>query len=407
MKILHVLDHSIPLHSGYTFRTRAILNNQRQQGLQTCHVTGPKQGEYADAEETYDDLLFYRSPAVSDPWSSLPVLNQLAIIPVLKKRILEVIEKEHPDVIHAHSPALNGVAAYQAAKQSGMPLVYEVRAFWEDAAVNLGTSSKGGLRYRLTRAMESYVLKNANAVTCICQGLKDDIIARGISPDKITTIPNAVDLDQFQLLTDKAPELLDLYDLRDRPVIGFIGSFYEYEGLDVLIRAFEHLRRTMPELRLLLVGGGPQEGFLKQLASNLCVEDKIIFVGRVPHKEISKYYSVIDTLVYPRKSMRLTDLVTPLKPMEAMAQGIPVLASDVGGHKELINHGDNGSLFAANSPSALAQAIEANFSDAESRQKIIASGLQFVKQERNWANSVQRYHAVYQSITQAALANAV
>ncbi len=398
MKILHVLDHSIPLHSGYTFRTRAILNNQRQQGLETCHVTGPKQGESINCEETHDGLHFYRSPAVVDLWNKLPVLNQLAIIPVLKRRILDVIEREQPDIIHAHSPALNGVAAYQAARQSGLPLVYEVRAFWEDAAVNLGTCREGSLRYRLTRAMETYVLKNADAVTCICQGLKDDIIARGIDPQRTTTIPNAVDLEQFEQLHTKSADLLQRHNLVNKSVIGFIGSFYEYEGLDILIKAFEQLRQPLPELRLLLVGGGPQETTLKRLAKKLGVEEQVIFTGRVPHKQVSHYYSLVDALVYPRKSMRLTELVTPLKPMEAMAQGKQVLASDVGGHRELIKHGDNGYLFAADSPTALAQSITNLLGDSSTHQQVIDNGLAFVREERNWANSVHRYHQIYQAL---------
>ncbi len=407
LKILHVLDHSIPLHSGYTFRTRAILNNQRLQGLKTCHVTGPKQGACADLEETHDGLHFYRSPAVSTPWKSLPVLNQLAIIPALKQRILEVIEREQPDIIHAHSPALNGVAAYQAARQTGLPLVYEVRAFWEDAAVNLGTCRDGSLRYRLTRAMETYVLKNADAVTCICQGLKDDIIARGIPAERITTIPNAVDLDQFQPLHTKSTELLNRHNLTNKQVIGFIGSFYEYEGLDILIQAFEQLRNSLPDLRLLLVGGGPQEATLKQLAKNLGIEHQVIFTGRVPHQQVSDYYSLVDALIYPRKSMRLTELVTPLKPMEAMAQGKLVLASDVGGHRELINHAGNGYLFEADSANALSQAIGEFFSNGDQHQAVIDNGLDYVHQERNWANSVRRYHGIYHSLQVDHVAEAI
>tara|TARA_R110001583_G_scaffold154316_1_gene306004 strand:- start:40417 stop:41625 length:1209 start_codon:yes stop_codon:yes gene_type:complete len=398
VKILHVLDHSIPLHSGYTFRTRAILNNQRLQGLETCHVTGPKQGFCASSEETIDGLDFYRSPMVGELWQKIPAVNQLAIIPVLKQRILDVIKREQPDIIHAHSPALNGVAAYQAARQSGLPLVYEVRAFWEDAAVNLGTCRDGSLRYRLTRAMETYVLKNADAVTCICQGLKDDIIARGVDPQRTTTIPNAVDLEQFEQLHTKSAELLQRHNLTDKSVIGFIGSFYEYEGLDILITAFARLRQTLPDLRLLLVGGGPQEATLKQLAKTLGVEEQVIFTGRVPHQQVSDYYSLVDALVYPRKSMRLTELVTPLKPMEAMAQGKLVLASDVGGHRELISHGSNGYLFAADSPAALAQAIEKLYLEPEQHPAIITEGLNFVRTERNWVNSVSRYHGIYDQL---------
>ncbi|MEH6813777.1 MAG: TIGR04063 family PEP-CTERM/XrtA system glycosyltransferase [Motiliproteus sp.] len=398
MKVVHVLDHSIPLHSGYTFRTRAILNNQRLQGIDTCHVTSPKQGQSEAAEETHDQLRFYRSPEIGRWLASMPLFNQLAVIPALKRRLLEVIAKEQPNIIHAHSPALNGIAALWAAQQTGLPLVYEVRAFWEDAAVNHGSCTSNSLRYKLTRAMETYVLKRANAITCICEGLKSDIIARGISEDKITTIPNAVDLDQFSLLTEKSPQLLQTLALENKPVIGFVGSFYEYEGLDLLIKSLSLLADRLPELRLLLVGGGPQDTQLKALVRELGLEEKVIFTGRVPHQDVNDYYSLIDLLVYPRKSMRLTELVTPLKPMEAMAQGKLVLASDVGGHRELIRNQDNGFLFRADDAIDLAANVDRIISQNSNWAAVIASGLEFVKQERNWSYSVSRYHPIYQTL---------
>ncbi|MCW8886631.1 MAG: glycosyltransferase, exosortase A system-associated [Motiliproteus sp.] len=399
MKILHVLDHSIPLHSGYTFRTRAILNNQRLQGLETIHVTSPKQGQIGSPKETHDDLVFYRSAPLSELTRKLPLFNQLAIIPRLRKRILQTIEEEKPDVIHAHSPALNGIAALQASRKTGLPLVYEVRAFWEDAAVNLGTSEDGGLRYRLTRNMETYVLKKADAVTTICEGLRADIVARGIPSEKVTTIPNAVDLEQFHLLENKNTELLHKLGLENTLVAGFIGSFYEYEGLDILVSALKLSAEKLPNLKLLLVGGGPQEQYLKSLVSEYQLNDRVIFTGRVPHSDVSEYYSLVDVLVYPRKSMRLTELVTPLKPMEAMAQGKLVMASDVGGHRELIDDQQNGYLFKADSPEALSNSLSQFFEQPQIWPKIVENGLNFVHQERNWANSVQRYHTIYNRIT--------
>jgi PEP-CTERM/exosortase A-associated glycosyltransferase len=398
MKILHVFDHSVPLHSGYTFRSRAILENQRAQGLQTCHLTSPKHGPVSAAKEQVDGLEFYRCGEVPGWIRTVPFANQLAIIPILSRMIAEVIDCERPDIIHAHSPALNGIAALHAARKARLPLVYEVRAFWEDAAVNLGTSSEGGMRYRLTRALETHVLKQADAVTCICQGLRDDIIARGVPAQRITTIPNAVDLEQFPLLSTKSRDILQLLGLNDQPLIGFIGSFYEYEGLDILLHAVYLLRTRLPALRVLLVGGGPQEGLLRQLARDLDVSDRIIFTGRVPHQQVADYYSVLDALVYPRKSMRLTELVTPLKPMEAMAQGKPVLASDVGGHRELISHAENGYLFAADNPAALASAIEAMLQNRLSHGNLVARGRAFVELERNWVSSVSRYQPIYATL---------
>jgi PEP-CTERM/exosortase A-associated glycosyltransferase len=398
MKILHLFDHSIPLHSGYTFRSRAILQQQANMGFQTCHVTSPKQGDCQHDKETVDGLTFYRTKAPKGWLAALPVLNQLALIPAMKKRLQEVIAIEKPDVIHAHSPALNGIAALLAGKATGIPVVYEVRAFWEDAAVDHGTCKEGDLRYRLTKAMETYVLKHANAVTTICEGLRKDMIGRGIATDKITAIPNAVNVEQFQLLTEKDQTLQQSLGLEGKKVLGFLGSFYAYEGLDLLVAAMPAILKQIPEAVLLLVGGGPQQQALQQQIKQLGLEQQVIMPGRVPHSEVNSYYSLVDLLVYPRKSMRLTELVTPLKPLEAMAQGKVLLASDVGGHKELISNNVTGWLFEKDNIQSLVESVISIFEGRVDKTEVLKNSLQFVSEVRNWHVSVGNYEAVYQRV---------
>lgn len=393
MRILHVFDHSLPLHSGYTFRSRSILKAQHDRGWQTVHVTGGKHPATGEEEEA-DGLRFYRTPHTG-LLSKLPVLNQWHIVRQLRRRLRTLVRIHQPDVIHAHSPCLNGLAAASVAKEMGIRFVYEVRAFWEDAAVDHGTTKEGSLRYRITRALETKVFRQADAVTCICEGLKNDIIARGIPAEKITVIPNAVDIEKFDVIEQKHSSLLQRFGLQDCTVLGFLGSFYAYEGLDLLLEAMAKLKASQPNLRLLLVGGGPQEQALKAQAKQLGLEQQVIFVGRVPHAEVGDYYSLVDVLVYPRHKMRLTDLVTPLKPLEAMAQKKLVLASDVGGHHELINDGGNGYLFAADNVNALVEKIQQVLTERERWPAILNAGRHYVLHERNWANSVARYQAVY------------
>jgi len=402
MRVLHVLDHSIPLHSGYTFRTRSILREQRALGWETFHVTGSKQNSGELREETVDGLHFYRTQLAGGPLSKLPVLNQMQVIDGLERRLAEIIPQIKPDVLHAHSPSLNAIAALRAGKKFGIPVVYEVRAFWEDAAVDHGTASEGGLRYRLTRALETHALKRADAVTTICEGLRRDIVARGIPADKITVIPNAVDIDKFAVGGVADQDLKAKLGLQGARLIGFIGSFYAYEGLDILLRAVPALTATRPDLRILLVGGGPEDARLRQLAKDLNIADKVVFTGRVPHEQVQMYYDLLDVLVYPRLSMRLTDLVTPLKPLEAMAQGRVLAASDVGGHLELIVDGKTGVLFKADDPQALADKVGA-LADAQADWPALrAAGRQFVESERNWKASVHRYKSIYGRLTGAA-----
>jgi PEP-CTERM/exosortase A-associated glycosyltransferase len=303
-----------------------------------------------------------------------------------------------PDVLHAHSPALCGKAALIAGKRLGLPVVYEIRAFWEDAAVSNGTGSEGNLKYRLTRALESHVVAGADAVVTICQGLKDDLVSRGVPPGKITLSPNGVDLTLFGEPAGRDPALAAELGLGQGPVIGFIGSFYDYEGLDDLIAAMPALVARLPAARLLLVGGGPQEAALKVQAAASPAHDAIRFAGRVPHSAVEHYYALVDVMAYPRKRSRLTDLVTPLKPLEAMAQQQLVAASDVGGHRELIIDGVTGTLFPSDDPAACAQALADLLGQPEIWPARRTAGLAHVAQNHDWARNIHRYQDVYQRL---------
>lgn len=403
MRILHILDHGLPLQSGYTFRTRAILKSQMRHGWQVAAVTGPRNGARDLAAETVDGIDFFRTPPVPE---TISPFGELREIRAFARRIEEVVAEFKPDILHAHSPVLDAVAALRVARKRKLPLVYEIRAFWEDAAVGNGTGREGSLRYRATRALETWAVRRADAVAVICEGLRGDLVARGIDPAKLLVSPNGVDMAVFgdPLAYDSA--LAESLGLRDAEVIGFIGSFYDYEGLDDLIAAMPTLVAARPKAHLVLVGGGPMEDALRAQAAASPVAAQIHFIGRVPHTEVDRYYSLIDVLAYPRKRMRLTDLVTPLKPLEAMAQRRLVAASDVGGHRELIRHNDTGTLFPPDDPVAMANALAALLADRDGWDGRRERGRAFVEAERNWAVNVARYGPVYQKLTGAVASSA-
>src|SRR5215210_4682529 len=164
LRILHVLDHSIPLHSGYTFRTLSILREQRRLGWETFHVTSPKHHVATADEEEVDGWHFYRTRLPATFAHGIPLLRELRQMRAIERRVEHAARAVKPDAIHAHSPVLNALPALRVGKRLGIPVVYEVRAFWEDAAVDHGTASEGGVRYRLSRALETYVLKRTNHV---------------------------------------------------------------------------------------------------------------------------------------------------------------------------------------------------------------------------------------------------
>ena len=399
MRILHVLDHSLPLHSGYSFRTAAILREQRALGWDTHHLTTPRHGAGTSDEEAAEGWSFLRTPFRPGAWSRLPAIGPyLDEMHATARRLDALVARLQPDLLHAHSPVLAALPALWVGRRHGIPVVYEMRASWEDAAVDHGSTREGSLRYRLSRALESFALRRADAITTICDGLRRDIESRGIEAERITVIPNAVDVGAFRFGAAPDAQLRSRLGLDQATVIGFAGSFYAYEGLDLLLDAAAQLAPQRPDLRVLLVGGGPQEAALRAQAERLGLAERVIFTGRVPHTDVQRYYELIDVLAYPRHSMRLTEIVTPLKPLEAMAQGRMFVASDVGGHRELIRDGDTGTLFAAGDAAALARAIARVLDDRTPWAAMLKRARRFVETERTWARSVARYAEVYRRV---------
>ena len=395
MKILHILDHSIPLHSGYTFRTQAIMELQRKLGWETFQITSAKHVGARAAVEIVDDFSFYRSPDPEGLFVGLPVVKQWAVSKSLEMRLNDIIPQIRPDILHAHSPALNGLAALAMSKKYHIPLVYECRAFWEDAAVNHGTAIEGGLRYRISKALETHIFKRADAVTTICEGLRNDIISRGVKEENVTVIPNAVDIDKFAY--DETPDLALAQELNlaGKLVLGFIGSFYAYEGLLLLLDALPAIIHSHPDIRLLLVGSGPQIKQLKEKVKALDLQQFVLMTGRVPHDRVQRYYKLIDILIYPSFSNRSTELSAPLKPLEAMAMGCIVVASDVGGHREYIRDQETGYLFKAGDKESLVKTVLMLINGKGLWEKVRKSARDYVKDERSWMKVVIKYQSVY------------
>jgi len=398
MRVLHILDHSLPLQSGYTFRTVAILREQRALGWETLQLTTPRHGNSSSEDEEIEGWRFHRTRPPSARMRFTPADVYVREMAATARRIDELIDEHSPDILHAHSPALNVLPALWVGRKRHLPVIYEVRALWEDAAVDHGTTVEGSLRYRVSRALETYALRRADRITTICEGLRREIAARGIPAEKITVIPNAVDPREFCFGAAPDPALRQRLGLADGLVVGFAGSFYGYEGLDLLIEAAAILLKRQTHLAVLLVGGGPQESALRSLAAQRGLADKVVFTGRVPHGEVQKYYDLIDILAYPRHRMRLTDIVTPLKPLEAMAQGRMFVASDVGGHRELIRPDETGFLFPAGDAVALADTIERVLERKPDWPRIREQARSFVERERTWARSVARYADVYRGV---------
>jgi glycogen(starch) synthase len=401
LRILHVLDHSWPVHTGYSIRSLHLIAAQYRMGLRPQALTGPLQiVDDPQPVETVVENITYRRTPLRSKFSEWAIshrrrgLREAAIVRLIRNRILELAENESFDLIHAHSPALCGLGALQAARKKGIPFVYELRAFWEDAAVDQNKTSTRSLRYRLSQKLEDYVVHRADAVVGISQSILDELKKRKADPAKLFHVPNGVDVEKFSpVLRDES--LAAKLGLGNEPVLGFIGSLYRWEGVAWLVRAVAELRHRGTACKLLIVGDGEEMPAVREAVRELNAEDFIQILGRVPHDEIERYYSVVDVLVYPRHSIRLTELVTPLKPLEAMALGKAILGSDVGGIRELVQADKTGILYRADSTEDFCMQAKKLLSQTSLQRKLGAEAREFILREKDWKVLAQRYIDVY------------
>jgi len=405
-RVLHVLDHSWPVLSGYSIRSRNLITAQHRLGQPILVVTGPlHQLDDPEASDIVLDGVDYRRTTVTGALSRSalkrrwPGVREWVTIRCLRKRILQLIDTEGVSIIYAHSPALCGLAGLQASRRRRLPFVYEIRAFWEDAAVDQKRTRATSLRYRLGRALEGYVASSADAVAAIAQPMLAELCERGVPAGKLFHVPNGVDADRLVPLV-RDEQLAIQLGLDGSPVFGFFGSLYRYEGITWLIRAAAELYSRGNRFQLLIIGRGEDATPVRKAIGECGAEGYTRIIDRVPHEDITRYYSVADVMVFPRLSVRLTELVTPLKPLEAMALRKAVLASDVGGHRELVEHDNTGLLFRSESVADFCVQAERLISQPELRQQLGERGREMVLRDKDWKVLARRYQAIYEFVSQ-------
>ena len=400
MKILHILDDSVPNISGYSSRSRYIVKSQKKIGLEPYVLTSVRHGESQCDVEEIDNITYFRtnwSQSCLSKLRNIKLLNIVAEMFFLYKRINSTIAAEGADIIHAHSPILCALPALVAARRRKIPFVYEIRALWEDAAVDRGSTGQYSIRYRLTRFFETQLVFCANSIVVICEGLKSELIKRGVATGKIHIIKNGVDVESF-FKVPKDRKLSRKLGLQKKIVVGYIGTFYNFEGVKYLIQALQRIFNTYDNVYGLIVGCGEKAEELAAQVKRLNFGDRLIMPGRIPHEDIRSYYSLIDILVYPRESRRITELVTPLKPLEAMAMEKTVLASDVGGLKELVSDGKNGFLFKSCNIDDLEEKLHFLINKSAKRRAIGKKAREWVNKKHNWLDITKNYVNIYEQV---------
>lgn len=408
MKVLHIMHRSIPGTSGYAIRSREIVNRQSFHGLKPIVVTSPSQaplGKLDDEKsEIIDGVRYFRScgkwlsasAEVYDPSnfrSALRVAQNLRLVWMC----LTVARKHEPDVIHAHSPFTCGLTGDIVGATLRIPTVYETRASWEDSHLSRNRLTEKSAAYVVMKNLETLAMKGANMRIAISRALKADIVSRGFSPDRVEIVPNGVNLEHF-VPGPASEELINRLGLNQKLVLGYIGSFFYYEGLDMLIRAVAELAPEFQNVAVLLVGSGEAENDLRQLSRELGVEDRVTWVGRVSHGEVQEYYRLADICCLPRIKSRLTDIVTPLKPVEIMAMEKPLLASDVGGHTETVIDGVNGMLFRADDNSDFVSKLRSLLSSEVSRVELGKHSREWVRDNLDWDIIAKKYSGIYERL---------
>lgn len=401
--LMYVAASSFPYHvTGYAARTHSLVKAIANEGWRVEAVTRP--GYPQDRNDIHigggdvgarevDGVIYNR---LTGPPSNTTPFDHYCERAAAS--LYEHIQRSKPALVHAASNYVNAAPALMAARKAGLPFVYEVRGLWELTNAARVNHWDGSERFLQQRAQETTVAREADAVVAISQGLKDELVTRGVDRRKIIVVPNSVDTKMFSPRA-KDRRLSEELGLGDRRVLGFLGSMTGYEGLVDLISALVRVRASGLDACALLVGDGPAFREVREAARSLGMLDHLIMPGRVPHLETPRWYSVMDVACYPRRPARVTELVPPLKPLEAMSMELPVVASDVSAISETVVNGQNGYLFPKGDVRGLADLIESVLNTPQKSLKVGRQARQDVERRFTWSRAAGQMGDVYQQFS--------
>ncbi len=384
--VAHLLEYSMPhKQNGYTLRASNILRAQLAHGWQPLVITRPGFPEPgASGVETVDGIECHRLPGQGLGDRSRLSQHLSAYV----REAAAVIDRARPALIHAASNFRNAYAAMELARGYGLPWVYEVRGLWEETRLaDLGLD-RNDVQYRRLVQVETYCMRRANAIVTLGTELASEIEQRGVAPEKIFLVPNGIDPEKIR------PDALEP-QTRSGFTVGYIGSITRLERLDVLVDAMA-LIGEREDIRALIVGDGTERELLEARARERGVADRIHFAGRVPHAEVAKSYAAVDAIACTRGRDRVSELVTPLKPLEAMGYRRPLIASDLPALRETIRDGETGRLVPPEDPAALARAITELADNPAQRDALATQAHRWVNSERTWTAVAANYQAAYE-----------
>lgn len=401
-RVLHLLTNSLPYRqAGYTVRAQSVARCQQAQGLDPVMATRagfPRNAgvEHAPRCDIVDGVTYHRLRPDLDP-----AAGPDAMATETARAAVALIRDIRPSVLQPTTNHLNGQVGLALGARFGLPVVYEVRGFLEETWLSrMGEAAADSDRYLAARAAETAVMDAADAVVTLSETMRADILSRStIAPDHVVVVPNGVDVDRFVPGPRDKALASSLGIGADETVIGYISSFTSYEGIGYLIRAAALLRERGRRIRLLLVGDGETRADLESIAHEVGLDDgTVIFTGRVPHGDVLRYYRTIDVFVVPRTNDRVSQLVTPLKPYEAMAMAKALVVSAVGALLEIVSEDETGRSFTPEDPVSLADTIEPLLDDPVARTRLGVAAREWVAANRTWDQNGRRYRALYERL---------
>lgn len=397
--VLYVATNSLPhTGSGYAQRTQSILKSLSDEGWGVSALTRVNYplniGKLAAAKRdivsgiTYDRYLPF--PAKHDFTGKIQQQAENLLTRVLIDR---------PAVIHTTTDFSNALAVKAVSEATGIPWVYEVRGQLADTWLSSRPSdSMESERYRLFMEREASAALNADHVFTLGDAMKQNLVLAGIEESKISLLPNGIGEEFIEEPVARDATRRELNLDPDAFYVGTVSSLVPYEGLSTVVQAVADLALENENLRLLVVGDGSDRENLIRLAKELGIDSRCEFPGRVPREHAHLYHASLNAFVVPRVDSAVTRSVTPLKPVEAMASKVPILASDLPALRELITDGENGHLLEPDDVSAWAEGIQRLISDPTHSERMGKSGRDFVIANRTWEQNAKTISEVYDRV---------
>ena len=397
-RVLHLVTDALPTTSaGYTIRTHEIALAQREAGLDPHVAT---RAGYPVTQGRIDGRRLVELDGV--PYHRLLPWRMPGRADTLARQSLELADgltrQLRPAVLHAASNYANARLALALRERHGLPVVYEVRGFWEDTWLSrypdAAERAKSEL-YQRNRDLETRCMLAADLVVTLGEAMRDEIVARGVPAEKIEIVPNAVSAEFLKPLPD-ATTLRDELGIRpDEPVVGEVTSLVPHEGIGTLLEATAILRARGVPARALIVGDGPDRAALQRQAARAGLAGAAVFPGRVPAAKVRQFHALLDVFVVPRTPDRVCQLVTPLKPVEAMASGLCVVTSEVKALTEIVKHEVTGMQTVPQDPVSLADCLERLLYSPDIRRKLGDNAREWAARDRTWAHNAVRYRDAY------------